>query len=590
MKKTVSLLLLLFLGIGFATSQSPKREMRATWAATVYRLDWPASAISSTGNTTQINSQKNLMIRLLDSLSTANMNAIFFQVRSRCDAMYNSSYEPWSSDLVSTRGMNPGYDPLAFVVEEAHKRGIEVHTWINPYRFESVKGAWAGLPGDYKATHPDWVLSYSSSTILDPGRPEVRKRIKDIIGEIVNNYDIDGVVFDDYFYRSGTGSLDAATQALYKPSSMSVDDWRRKNVNDMVAAVYDTIQKVKPYVTFGIGPFGIWTTQSRVATSYGLTLPPGITGQDAYQALYCDAVAWLQAGTVDYISPQLYWSTYKNGQQYGVLCPWWANVADKYGKHFYTSQTLDSIVNRGISRISETELQIDINRSSTKNGAPGSVFYSAKPFYNIAAFPGLLRNGSFSQKALVPAIDWKTHPTYGAVTGLKLTGNQLTWDLIPGVRYTIYAIPPSQVGTVGVFSTSTYLLGVSYTNSYTLNSTIASGDYCYGVAVYDRYGNEFTHAVLFSTPTGLPFVNGDAFNCFAYHANDGVYLKMRSESQNTLNVSLISVQGSKQYHLLTNETLSAGEHTVPLPAGLPKGIYLIQVNSSLGNKVIKIAI
>ncbi|HNX89407.1 MAG TPA: family 10 glycosylhydrolase, partial [Paludibacteraceae bacterium] len=197
MKKILIFSILLSLSFS-GLAQSPKREFRATWLTTVWRNDWPKSTIiTSTGNSGEIQMQKNEMIAILDSLKRLNANSVCFQVRSRCDAMYKSSYEPWSSDLVGTRGMDPGYDPLAFVVQEGHKRGIEVHTWINPYRFESVTNQWSGLPGDYRSTHPDWLLTYpaTNNSILNPGHPEVLLQIKKIVAEIVKNYDIDGVIF-----------------------------------------------------------------------------------------------------------------------------------------------------------------------------------------------------------------------------------------------------------------------------------------------------------------------------------------------------------------------------------------------------------
>ncbi|MGL5894261.1 MAG: glycoside hydrolase family 10 protein, partial [Bacteroidales bacterium] len=164
-------------------AQMPKSEMRATWLATVYSLDWPNTKISNTGNLSQINSQKNSMIRILDSLQRANVNSLCFQVRSRCDAMYKSSYEPWSSDLVATRGLEPGYDPLEFVIQESHKRGIQVHAWLNPYRFESSRDAWLGQVGDYRESNPEWVMIYEDGkSILDPGQPGVKHLIKSIVG------------------------------------------------------------------------------------------------------------------------------------------------------------------------------------------------------------------------------------------------------------------------------------------------------------------------------------------------------------------------------------------------------------------------
>ena len=205
--KRLKFILLFFISSITLFGQAPKREMRATWLATVWQIDWPASVIVTTGNTAQIAAQKNMMIQILDSLVSANMNAVCFQVRSRCDAMYNSAYEPWSTDLVATRGQNPGYDPLQFVIDEGHKRGIEVHAWLNPYRYETANGQWTGQAGDYRTAHPDWILSYPSGTcILDPGRPEVVKRIKQVVGDIIQKYDVDGILFDDYFYAYGCTS------------------------------------------------------------------------------------------------------------------------------------------------------------------------------------------------------------------------------------------------------------------------------------------------------------------------------------------------------------------------------------------------
>lgn len=243
-------------------AQTPKKEVRAFWLSTVWRLTWPkTTVISNTGNAQEIQEQKDELIMLLDSVKAANANTVYFQVRGRCDAMYKSSYEPWSSDLVATRGMDPGYDPLLFAVEEAHKRGIEIHAWFNPYRYESVLHQWDGTPQNYRESHPEWLLDYSDGSILNPAMPEVRDHITAIIQEVVQNYDIDGVVFDDYFYMSGT--TDDMDDELYQqsnPDNLSRADWRRQNVNKLIAQVYRMIQSEKPYVRFGISPAGVWCT------------------------------------------------------------------------------------------------------------------------------------------------------------------------------------------------------------------------------------------------------------------------------------------------------------------------------------------
>jgi len=541
--KRLTFILLCFLSISTLMAQSPKREMRATWLATVWQIDWPASVVSSTGNTTQIAAQKNMMIRILDSLVSANMNAVCFQVRSRCDAMYNSAYEPWSTDLVAVRGQNPGYDPLQFVIDEGHKRGIEVHAWLNPYRYETVVGQWTGQAGDYRTAHPEWILSYSSGTcILDPGNPAVMKRIKQVVGDIIQKYDIDGLLFDDYFYAYGgtSATLDAYSQGLYKPAGMDVGDWRRANVNKMVAEVYDTIQIVKPHVRFGLSPFGIWTTNQAVAAQEGISLPEGITGGNMYAEIYCDPIAWLKQGKVDYVSPQLYWGT-GGPQDYGKLCPWWSAISNRFGKQFYSSQDIAGLATSSYApaqrvpkQMTEIELngeivnvnamtqiertitlsnpqkvvsgnfsqeeigkQIGINRSSDENNAPGSIFFSTKQLYTTKGFINYLKKYQFTQKATVPAIDWKQHQEYGLVTNIALNANVLTWNSVSAnARYMVYAIPNDKLNLVGNFKTSKYFAGISYTNSFTIPTSISTSTNTFAVAVLDKFGNEFAAQLM----------------------------------------------------------------------------------------------
>jgi len=543
MKKVLILsFLLVWVALSFSSAQDiPKREMRAAWVTTVWGLDWPGYKISSTGDTYTINQQKDQMIALLDQLKAGNMNTIFFQIRSECDAMYQSSYEPWSAYLVSERGLDPGYDPLQFVIEEGHKRGMEVHAWLNPYRFESAAGKYEGKAGDYRESHPEWVLEYDGGgSILDPGNPGVRERIADIVEEVVTNYNLDGVVFDDYFYAYGgtPSDLDAYSQDLYKPEDMDLHDWRRDNVNQMVKDVYDRIQGVKPWVTFGVSPFGIWTTDSNVAESEGLELPEGITGMNAYQRIYCDPVAWLKAGTVDYISPQLYWPTTSSGQDYDVLGPWWSDVANRFGKHLYVSHSLSSLSEsdyappfpgtdlkssgrdgqeldlNGLSMLeyfsqphltllkgsldpSEFGKQVQVNRDSDKNGAPGSVFFRASMFYR-KGFVNYLNDYAFANLSLPPAISWKDAPERGIPSNLSVGGQELTWDSPEtDVRYTVYAIPNSMTGESGVFASSEYLIGISYEKRFDLQEFSDLLDtHTFAVAVLDRFGNEFPPALM----------------------------------------------------------------------------------------------
>ena len=508
---TAAIALLPFVSL-HAADTPQKSEMRSAWVATVWQLDWPSNVITSTGNSSQIQAQKNDMIRLLDSLQVNNLNAINFQIRSRCDAMYKSSYEPWSTDLVSKRGLDPGYDPLAFVVEECHKRGMECHAWLNPYRYESVTGQWTGGAGDYRTQHPDWILDVNGAAILNPGKPEVTQRICDIIDEIITNYDVDGVLFDDYFYLSGTqDSQDADLYNAYKENggTLSQKDWRRDNVNRMVAAVYKTIKNKKPYVRFGVAPAGIACTSQSVARQYGISPCP--TGSDwQYNDIYSDPIAWISQQSLDFISPQIYW-TIGYSTDYDKATKWWSEVVTKWNRHMYVSHDIASLNGSskapGMSNIenqlnplasgpnnttfAEYANEIRLNRQYTLNDAPGSIFYSCKYLYkNAPLFAHYLRTTVFNTPALMPAMSWLPVSAPGNVTNLKRAGAALSWDKIDNVRYTVYAVPNS-VAQSNFSRDAEYLLGVTYSNSYTVPDRYLSG-YTFAVCVYDRYGNEYS--------------------------------------------------------------------------------------------------
>lgn len=514
-----------------------KHEMRSAWVATVWRLDWPSNTISSTGNESQIARQKEDMIRMLDSLHVNNMNAINFQVRSRCDAMYKSSYEPWSSDLVEERGLDPGYDPLAFVVEECHKRGMECHAWINPYRYESVVNQWDGTPNAYRKDHPDWLLDVEGASILNPGLPEVTQRICDVIAEIVTNYDVDGVLFDDYFYLSHTKpEQDGDLYQAYKDNggTLSQGDWRRDNVNRMVAAVYKTIKDIKPYVRFGVSPAGIACTSGSVANQYGISPCP--TGGDwQYNDIYSDPIAWISQQSLDFISPQIYW-TIGASTDYDKAAKWWSEIAHKWNRHFYSSHSISSLTASskapGLS-IVETDKrdpmasgpndnsfeeyanEVRLNRQYNLDNAPGSIFYSCKYMYkNAPLFAHYLSTTVFNTPALIPSMSWFPVSSPGNVSDVQRAGNKLSWKGLDNVRYTVYAVP-STLPESNFGREAEYLLGVSYTNEYTIPDRYLSG--CtFAVCVYDRYGNEYSPVFVGATvgkldaPEMISPVNGES--------------------------------------------------------------------------------
>ncbi|GHV10186.1 hypothetical protein FACS1894162_3040 [Bacteroidia bacterium] len=496
MKKLTLILLAVLMSGSMLFAQSPKREMRASWIATVGYIDWPKATGAA--------AQQAELITMLDSMKTMNMNTIFFQVRSRCDAMYNSAYEPWSSDLHIARGTNPGYDPLAFAIQECHKRGIECHAWMNPYRYNNTANGWTGAndhPLNYEQTHPDWLLHYSANVTLDPAIPEVRAQIKNVIGDVLSKYDLDGIIFDDYFYAyGGTTTQDAASVTKYKPATMDVHDWRRDNVNRMIADVYDTIQAVKPWVTFGVSPFGIWTTNASAAAKEGIALPSGITGGNMYQEIYCDPVAWLKEGTVDYISPQLYWKT-GGAQAYEKLCPWWANLANRFGVYFYSSMANYKYAEKtdAAYTVSELSLQSTYNRQAAKDNAPGHVFYNTRAWVFDKPFRTEFKTNLFQLPALTPPVGWKPAPLQKMVTfNSPQTGN-VTWiynETPDSVKYAVYIVPNANRSTPGVFASARFLAGVTYTKSYTLPAGVSTSTHKIAVSVIDRYGNEYAPRVL----------------------------------------------------------------------------------------------
>lgn len=474
-------------------SSGVKREVRSVWMATVWALDWPSSTSSTTA-------QKNEMVKYLDVLQKNNFNAVYFQVRTMSDAFYKSSYEPWSSYLTGTRGKDPGWDPLAFVVEECHKRGMECHAWVNPYRF-STGSNWSTAQ-DQALKSAGMLLAYTKSdgkttTILNPGLESVRKRIVDVCKEIISNYDVDGLVFDDYFYPEGIPvTSSAGDYDLWQKSgaSMTFGDWRRNNVNQMVADVYNMVQQQKPYVRFGISPAGAACTSAAVAAKHGIDRCP-VASDWQYDGIFSDPVAWLEAGTIDYISPQLYWKTNHKTNPFGPMTKWWSYVAKHFGRHHYASHSI-SFLNSSNTTSDWEEIgkQVQFSRDYTENEAPGAVFYSAAYVTGKkqSGFGEWLQVNKFQNKALTPAIDWKKSDLEKVqVSALNKRATVLSWAGVDNVRYSVYAVPESvNVETLDSNIPAEYLLGVSYKTTYTMPDDKKSG-YNYAVCVLDRYGNEY---------------------------------------------------------------------------------------------------
>ena len=511
MKKSLfPLLLILCLSLQDGLAQEPKHEFRATWLATVANIDWPET--KATDATTR-NQQKKELTDIFDKMVAGNMNAVCMQVRSMCDAMYQSSYEPWSVALTGTRGKDPGYDPLAFAIEEAHKRGLELHVWVNPFR--ASKGDLANTDLVWKNAS-DWLIKYNNTSfagyIIDPGHPEARDYVVKVLMEIVTKYDVDGIVMDDYFYAyGGTTNEDSKAQSLhYNPDNVidvngngnKLDDWRRSNVDDVVKTLYNQIQVSKPWVRFGMGPGGIWSMDKNAAKAYGLTLPSGIRGSDPYTELYCNTVEWIKQGWVDYVNPQIYWSTQVAAQDYDVLCQWWSkDVCEHFsnllpnGKkvHHFPSPAAYKVYGNypGYEDgVEEMKREMNANRANLSSGYTGAVFYNTTSYLKMYAD---LAASHFKHTALAPPMDWKSKTVLSAPTNLTILGTTLTWEHATAERFTLY-VYPKNIPFLTAKANPIYLQQVVYGNSFNINGidTITNN---IAVCTYDRFGVEHKAAI-----------------------------------------------------------------------------------------------
>lgn len=499
-KKMLALVLAMsFLPVFAAESYvNMKHEMRSTWLTTVWGIDWPSTQGSSES---AITAQKNQMIKILDSLAVNNFNSVCFQVRTMSDAFYKSSYEPWSNWLTGTRGKDPGWDPLKFVVDECHKRGMECLAWVNPYRFASESSAWINGGDGTNYVENGWIIDANSGTkILNPGKPEVIEHIIKVLEEIVVGYDIDGMLFDDYYYNSASDSGDAADYTAYKSAggTMSKADWRRNNVHTFIKGVFDMIQKHKPWVRFGQAPPGTTYTSASMASKYGLEACPG--GYElCYSSQYVDILRLMDEGVIDFISPQVYWAIGSSPSDYSKIVPWWGKVSKRFNRHLFVAQTIQYLNNSTgkMGTFAEFYDQTMINRRTAQLGSAGSIYYSQKYIYQKQGgqtFGNYLKAKAYQKPAIMPAMDWKTSTDPGKVENLNYddAGN-LTWTAKENMRYTVYAVP-NGVEPTAFTKEQDYLLGVSYNNAYIIPENYRSG-YYFAVCAYDRYGNEWDAAV-----------------------------------------------------------------------------------------------
>ncbi|WP_053372821.1 family 10 glycosylhydrolase [Paenibacillus sp. FJAT-27812] len=345
------------------------KELRGAWVSTVYNLDWPSQ--SSYQNAVK---QMGEFVSLLDDLQGMGLNAVFVQVRPTGDALYPSKLVPWSKYLSGVQGLAPTYDPLAFMIEETHKRNMEFHAWFNPFRANVDAKTELLAENHVVKQQPAWIVNAAGKLYINPGIPAARQHIIDTIMEVVNGYPIDGIHLDDYFYPSNVEFADDAAFKSYNAGKLtSKADWRRSNINDFVRQLGESIHAVKPQLKFGISPFGVWRNKSVDKT--GSDTNAGVT---AYDNMYADVRTWIQKGWIDYINPQIYWSLSFNVARYDKLVDWWVQEVKGTGVDLYIGHSPYKLGTKEAGWQSAQEIinQLEYNKKYPE--VKGDVFFSAK--------------------------------------------------------------------------------------------------------------------------------------------------------------------------------------------------------------------
>ncbi len=451
MKYSLTLLSCILI-IGGVFAKTPKREMRAVWIATVANIDWPSKA------GLPVAEQKRELTALLDLLRDNGMNTVIFQVRPATDALYDSPYEPWSQWLTGEQGKAPEplYDPLAFIIEECHKRCMELHAWLNPYRAVFNYKKTVVAPDHITREKPEWFLKYGTHMYFNPGLPETRVYVSKIVADVVRRYDIDAVHFDDYFYPYKIAGSEFPDQHAFDQHPRGFDasqkeEWRRDNVNLIIRQLRDSIKSIKPCMKFGISPFGVWRNSNKDPKGSATR-----AGQTNYDDLYADILLWMREGWIDYITPQVYWHMGFKVADYKTIVRWW------------DSSGLDTklYIGQGAYRLSreskykgwhssrQITRQVAFNRRC-KN-VEGSMFFSAKSFRNdLLGINKQIKHKVFRYHALVPENGALPSYTVAKPEGFSVekTGNVLRFSWEPVITeptgqpryYVIYRVRGNNV-------------------------------------------------------------------------------------------------------------------------------------------------
>lgn len=479
-----------------AQDKPSKYEMRAGWMASVANINWPAKK-----GLTQEELKKGF-ITYLDSLAAVNANAVIMQVRPTGDSFYPSSIEPWSIYLTGVQGQAPEplWDPIAFMIEEAHKRGMEFHAWMNPYRIAQSADTSLFAATHAIRQHPEWFVTYGGQMYFDPGHPGSAKYTNEVVREFVSRYDVDGIHFDDYFYPYKVTAKDEngktyvvdfpdtlTWEQFGKPFFKDKDAWRRNNVNQLIRMLSQTIRETKPWVKFGISPFGVWRNKSTDPVRGSNTQ----AGVQNYDDLYADILLWSEKGWIDYVTPQLYWKIGKKIVDYPILLDWWIKYSN--GRHLYIGHSMGNGAD-------EIERQIEMLRAKGYDQVQGSFYWNAASVLRNAKdresnreMNPMLRSLN-TAVALVPPMPWLDMTAPKAATDLKVSGSapivEVSWKPTYSDNLMYFLVYKFEKGQpVDVSDPSAIVAKLHYKNDETMSyydKQGRKGDFTYAVTAVSR--------------------------------------------------------------------------------------------------------
>lgn len=493
-KLIVSTFILLITSSLYGKEWARKREMRGVWIATVANIDWPSQ---KGGSTLQ---QRKELEEMLNEFEKLNFNTIIFQARPASDAFYHSPYEPWSGYFTGKQGQRPDpyFDPLQFVVEEAHKRCMDVHVWINPYRLLNSDAISALDKSHIYFQKPHLFVKYGGKYYFNPGLDETRYYLNQVVKDIIERYDIDAVHFDDYFYPypvAGQEFPDNETFRRNPRGFSSKNEWRRNNVTLVISELKKTIQSIKPWVEFGVSPFGVWRNNN--VDSRGSLTRAGIQN---YDDLYADVLKWMEDGLVDYVVPQLYWEIGKKNADYAQLVEWWTQ--NSFNKNIYIGLYASGLILKTEAAWKKpNELVRQLRLNQQYKSVDGAVFYSAKPLLkNPQGILDSLTTQFYSYKALPPINKNLKNSIATQPEHVRVIKDEkevlLTWDSVEAeggdavAYYVVYYFKGKKPGSM---EDSRNILTITTQNIVVINQLKKlKGNYTFVVTAVNRYKQEST--------------------------------------------------------------------------------------------------